>query len=481
MAIRKEISMLVRVMLAGVVILMFSLLVAANTALEDRLAADAESANYRTHLEDDKITQIPQDINEGIFKDPKKYLPLLVDFLTEDAADDYAKIKRVHDWLTHNIAYDSDAYYAQTKEKKDTYSVILDKRTTCGGFAIVFKDMAVLAGMDALIIHGTSRKEFNIAKNRMAAHVWNAVKINSKWYIVDATADHRMDYKKSSFSPLSDYKDTELFISPEAKIMENFPAKEEYQFLKKPVDLETFLSKPFIEMRTLQYNVTFVTDIAGLIKKKTYPQPGGKIATLHDSILIAEEILAIVLDAPSYVSVYAKVMDSAQKFYEANAFCFREKSLATCQFTAPAAGEYDAYISARFKDRKGELAQKLYTFKLDSAAKGTGLPAPNFLFQVEPTEKYNVEITDYDKSAFSFIELKQPQDVDVFVGIYEKDIKESKLAAKPTVLSATDEEKHIRFEIPEYSKNEYLLKIKAKRKDESVYSDVIALVRIKKQ
>ncbi len=85
---------------------------------------------------------------------------------------DLEKVLFVHDWLCVNFQYD------YTYSRRDAYLFFRDKAGVCQAYTRAF-----IGVMDALGIESTyvSSDELN--------HTWNAVKLNGKWYHLDATWD----------------------------------------------------------------------------------------------------------------------------------------------------------------------------------------------------------------------------------------------------------------------------------------------------
>ena len=114
-----------------------------------RFNVDYTSASYRTGVIDPAIAQVPVKIQTGMLSQPQKYIKQLASFLKNDggsagkAKDQYHLVKRIHDWITDNLAYDSyllcgiegweGSRYPESFLKYET-----GPRTTCGGFARLF-------------------------------------------------------------------------------------------------------------------------------------------------------------------------------------------------------------------------------------------------------------------------------------------------------------------------------------------------------
>ena len=58
----------------------------------------------------------------------------------------------------------------------------------CTGYAYLIKEMCFIADLDCEIIDGYARAfDANVNGLESLNHSWNAVKLNNKWYLCDAT------------------------------------------------------------------------------------------------------------------------------------------------------------------------------------------------------------------------------------------------------------------------------------------------------
>jgi len=134
-------------------------------------------------------------------------LPVLTLRLTAQLKTDVEKFRVIYYWITHNIQGD----YALTEEslfqlekryhdpeslerwfnsfRKEVFQKLRnDKRTLCSGYAYLVKEMANLAGLKCEIVSGYGKINSKKLKNlQYPNHAWNAVQLEGKWYLCDAT------------------------------------------------------------------------------------------------------------------------------------------------------------------------------------------------------------------------------------------------------------------------------------------------------
>ena len=101
--------------------------------------------------------------------------------LNVSSKSDYEKLKAIYDYMTSNIKYDYENLNDDSYKLKHTaYAALIDKTAVCQGYAVLFYRLALECGVDARVITGKSNNE---------NHGWNIVKLDGKYYYVDATWD----------------------------------------------------------------------------------------------------------------------------------------------------------------------------------------------------------------------------------------------------------------------------------------------------
>lgn len=113
----------------------------------------------------------------------------LTESLTKGIENDSLKVVRIYDWVTKNIVYDN--HFIRNRIEGDTtllqepYNVVARKKAVCGGYSKLIKTMCRQVGIESEIVYGWT-KDFRGVFDQQE-HAWNVVKINNKWYVLDAT------------------------------------------------------------------------------------------------------------------------------------------------------------------------------------------------------------------------------------------------------------------------------------------------------
>lgn len=87
------------------------------------------------------------------------------------SGSDYNKIKKIYSWVTKNVKFDP-----YSGEHQYTAYGAVNGKAVCQGYSTLIYKMCKEVGLNVRIVSGPS-------------HVWNVVKIDGKWYYLDATWD----------------------------------------------------------------------------------------------------------------------------------------------------------------------------------------------------------------------------------------------------------------------------------------------------
>ena len=101
------------------------------------------------------------------------------------AGSDYDKELYLHDRLIERTEYDSEY-----EEQQSAFSVVMEGRGVCAGYAFAFQYLLMRAGIESYYVVGTAGEDEN---GDPVGHAWNIAKIGGVWYYVDPTWDDSDD------------------------------------------------------------------------------------------------------------------------------------------------------------------------------------------------------------------------------------------------------------------------------------------------
>ncbi|MGB4405233.1 MAG: transglutaminase domain-containing protein [Sphaerochaeta sp.] len=140
--------------------------------------ADGEKIKAKQKIIDDKVETILRDL--------------------DSCTTDYEKAKGVYDYLiTHTI-------YDEKKNDQSMYSVLIEGRGVCSGYAKSFQYLMNRMGVQVALVTGDLREQMGSTIRLGSSpiyvttgHAWNMVKINDNWYHVDVTTDDTLSSTNS--------------------------------------------------------------------------------------------------------------------------------------------------------------------------------------------------------------------------------------------------------------------------------------------
>mgnify|MGYP000465825625 CR=1 FL=1 len=173
--------------------------------------------------------------------------------INNDFSSENEKVRALFIWLTKNIQYDIKEYYNPTKninfsyttetEKQQKLQQIKDaivhqtfttKKSICEGYAQSFKKVCDLLNIEATIINGYARNAPNeIGRIPFGTnHAWNAVKLNNKWQLIDATWAAGSVINNRWEKRFNEYF---FYPTPSELVRTHLPEKDLWQLLDNPI------------------------------------------------------------------------------------------------------------------------------------------------------------------------------------------------------------------------------------------------------
>ncbi|BDD07230.1 transglutaminase domain-containing protein [Aureibacter tunicatorum] len=198
-------------------------------------------------------------------KEDLKNLPILSYKLTSELDRDVEKFRSIFTWVSTNIIYDHDMYKKiQAKErkyvddslalnnwKKSMVPIAFEKlekqrKTTCGGYAYLINELAKMADLECELIIGYSKTPVsNTEFPARVNHTWNAVKLNGKWYLCDATFASGY-YDPNIYEYVPEYNEYYFLSDPDLFIMNHYPLDHKWLLTDTKTSLEQFILAPVI-------------------------------------------------------------------------------------------------------------------------------------------------------------------------------------------------------------------------------------------
>ncbi|MBU0955078.1 MAG: hypothetical protein KKI09_06595 [Spirochaetes bacterium] len=460
-----------------------------------RAFVDETSKSYRTGQIDPAIAEIPAELSSLLTTNPAAGIRALAGFLRNDGgsagrvANQFHYAKRVHDLITATVAYDSDAFSGnKVLPTSDDPLVYLNyasgPRATCGGFARLFGMFMEVAGIEALIIDGFSRNYLRLPGNTTAWHQWNAVKIGGRWYIVDTTGDSRLSFYNNSMTPIKSYRDGDLFIAPELKLVENMAYDPAEQLVAEPISKVVFLSLPKITAQVYIHGVELFSpdQLAGLSKyEEDYSAALKYRADSYDSKSGIKTFQFIV---PKEFSLGAWLYDENDKIVYYRTLVTAEAYSATHNkvtilFSAPERGRHWCKISVKDLSAANSSYKALYSFYVNETAAGADyLPANKLELATDLASlRYGVSfspvrVNSADPDFYTF-GVSYPAGTQVAMSVYSASGVRQDDFMHYTMTGLLAKQYNIGTPPP----GEYFVEVKAKTSEAASFNDIVGIWR----
>lgn len=215
-------------------------------------------------------------------------LALLAHQLTNNLTSDVEKFRSIYTWVCNNIKgdfkqdnivsekirefkNDSIGYLKwNTKFKKIAFEKLLkQKKTMCTGYAYLIKELCFLANIECEIINGYGRTtETNTNALELTNHSWNAVKLNNKWYLCDATWSSGYLSEETRF--IKDYNDGYFLTEPILFAKNHYPLEKKWLLDEALINSE-FVASPLVYAEAFKHQILPMTpnEMDVTIKKDT--------------------------------------------------------------------------------------------------------------------------------------------------------------------------------------------------------------------
>jgi transglutaminase/protease-like cytokinesis protein 3 len=219
--------------------------------------------------------------------------------LTEPFNTEKEKVRAIFRWITENIGYyrnvskpsrnNAAGRYIVYEDEDDTgelkaltervaLRVLQYRKTHCEGYARLFKSLCDHAGISSEIITGYARTDMNRMEGSFRSnHSWNAVRIDSAWYLLDATwASGYITMFSGDF--VKKYDDYYFLTDPSEFIKHHLPDDVRWTLLDDPPALYEFRYTPFKQRSFIKYNI-----------RDYYPSKGIVQASVGDTLVFELE------------------------------------------------------------------------------------------------------------------------------------------------------------------------------------------------
>lgn len=193
--------------------------------------------------------------------------------LSKPLDTDVEKFRGIYKWICENIDNDYRLYtktVAQRKKHKTpeefktwnkefnerVFADLVKKRSTiCSGYAFLLRELSLHAGLSCEIINGYGRTSVsNVGGPGIANHTWNAVQLNNKWYLCDATwSSGAINLQEARF--VKKFNEAYFLADPRLFVHNHYPLDTAWLPLNDKPSLDAFLNGPLVYSPVYDYNI----------------------------------------------------------------------------------------------------------------------------------------------------------------------------------------------------------------------------------
>lgn len=210
-------------------------------------------------------------------------LTLLTKQLTNSDQTEKEKVTAIFNWITSNISYRvksnsriataitanfviEDKTPPKSLNERVAEEVLKNRVAVCDGYARLFTTLCHYAGIRSEIIVGYAKSGNNKPTRRFGVnHYWNAVMIDSNWYLLDATwASGFISNQGGEF--IREYDEKYFLTPPDIFIQDHYPDDARWTFLPDSEVPEEFRRSPFKQKSFSKYQIDSFYPTKGVIE-----------------------------------------------------------------------------------------------------------------------------------------------------------------------------------------------------------------------
>jgi transglutaminase/protease-like cytokinesis protein 3 len=255
-------------------------------------------------------------------------------YLIKPARTDAEKARAIFRWMTANITYDVAGYLSGRSGDNSAESTLKSRRSVCAGYGNLFEALAVAAGLEVVVISGYARGTGYVPGQTIPTksnHDWNAVKIDGRWQLIDATwgAGHMIgrDY-------IHVFDEFYFMTPPEKLIYDHLPDDPKWQLLRRPVTKKEFENRPKVWSDFFRYG----------IESASYPEIN----------ILADSKTTLAYNCPADIIFSAAIIRNGVELDESLTFIEKVKDGVQIHCLFPEKGSYLLYIFAKRKSEPDE-------------------------------------------------------------------------------------------------------------------------------
>ncbi|KAK3757666.1 hypothetical protein RRG08_000177 [Elysia crispata] len=262
---------------------------------------------------------------------------------------DLDKCRVIFRWMTSKNMYTIN--FRDGSKPNSPEEVLLSFKNKQGTYARIFETLCRFAGVHSIVLTGFAKgldyRPGDKFKGNEYNHSWNAVLIDSNWYLVDShwATRYLVSEKNMPENLVYEYDDFYFLTDPEQLIYSHWAHKKEWQLLQQPISLADFENLPLVKSYFFKCGMFFISHHNGVVDAQK-----GRLA------------LTLGFCKPTNFTYKITFVDSGDEMYQGQklkSYALQhqgQNQTSTFVFRAPKAGQYYFTIFAQLLT--GELGVK---------------------------------------------------------------------------------------------------------------------------
>jgi transglutaminase/protease-like cytokinesis protein 3 len=200
-------------------------------------------ASYSLSSQNPIYAKIDQHV-DTIKEDNFSRVSILAHQLVKPAINDTEKVRALFYWIASNIKYDSQGLYSKQWDEygideNTAAATFAWKKGICRGFAFLMKMMLDEIGLENELVYGHGKGEGLARDTLKINHVWNSVKFDGKWQLLDVTwANTEWSQRKVT--------DWFFLADPMQFVLTHYPNDSKWLLHPNPISYEEYKKLPLV-------------------------------------------------------------------------------------------------------------------------------------------------------------------------------------------------------------------------------------------
>ncbi len=182
-------------------------------------------------------------------------LDAVATYLKKATFTDIEKARSIYVWLAAHISYDDKSYNSGNYADNSAEGVLRSKKAVCAGFADLYTELGLRMGLRIKTVIGYA-KGFGYSEGEDfddSNHAWNAIQMDGKWRIFDATwgQGYGISGSNGQLVSVKQFNADWFAVEPEYAIFSHYPENPADAFLSTKLSLSEYVRLPYYTPREL--------------------------------------------------------------------------------------------------------------------------------------------------------------------------------------------------------------------------------------